>query len=166
MSNHQHLDDGISSRIVGRPETGQCLVQIDREFDLTPSVVCNLWKLFQDTGPIERKPGQSRPRATTAREDRHLLIIARRNRGDSFSALSLLRSPELTNMVANVTKIVVKLVAKLVPKYDANLALSPKSRQVPIDVTSCYPFPSLFTKSLRLSPYPATEMKDDTHQKQ
>ncbi|GFY05427.1 uncharacterized protein TNCV_961231 [Trichonephila clavipes] len=57
--------------------------------------------------------------------------------------------PELANMVTNVTKIVAKFTANLVAKYDANLALAPRSRQVPIDVTSCCPFPSIFTKSLR-----------------
>ncbi|GFS86695.1 DDE_3 domain-containing protein [Trichonephila clavipes] len=49
-------------------------VQIFREFNSTPSVVCNLWKQFQDTGSIENKPGKGRPRATMAREDRHLSI--------------------------------------------------------------------------------------------
>ncbi|GBO12845.1 Transposable element Tcb2 transposase [Araneus ventricosus] len=52
------------------------------------SVVCNLWKQFQDTGSIERKPGQGRPRATTVTEDRYLSIIARRNRGATASQLS------------------------------------------------------------------------------
>lgn len=73
---------------MGRLEAGQSQVQICREFNLTASVVCNLWKQFQDTGSIERKPGQGRPRATTAREDRHLSIIARRNRGATASQLS------------------------------------------------------------------------------
>ncbi|GFW37103.1 HTH_Tnp_Tc3_2 domain-containing protein [Trichonephila clavipes] len=48
-----------------------------------PSVLCNLWKQFQDTGSIERKPGKGHPRDTTAKEDRHLSIIARRNTGVS-----------------------------------------------------------------------------------
>ncbi|GBO40383.1 hypothetical protein AVEN_212963-1 [Araneus ventricosus] len=63
MSNHQRLDDGMS-------------------------VVCNLWKQFQDTGSIERKPRQGRPRATTSTEDRYLSIIARRNRAATASQLS------------------------------------------------------------------------------
>ncbi|GBN38921.1 hypothetical protein AVEN_103449-1 [Araneus ventricosus] len=88
MSKHQHLDDGMRRRIVGRLEAGQSQVQICREFNLTPSVVCNFWKHFQDTGSIERKPGQGRPRATTATEDRYLSIIARRNRGATTSQLS------------------------------------------------------------------------------
>ncbi|GBN36419.1 hypothetical protein AVEN_112992-1 [Araneus ventricosus] len=87
MSNHQRLDDEMKWRIVGRLEAGQSQVQICREFNLTPSVVCNLWKQLQDTGSIERKPGQGRPRATTATEDRYLSIIARRNRGATASQL-------------------------------------------------------------------------------
>ncbi|GBN32974.1 hypothetical protein AVEN_153850-1 [Araneus ventricosus] len=45
----------------------------------------------KDTGSIERKPGQGRPRASTATEDRYLSIIARRNRvtrGATASQLS------------------------------------------------------------------------------
>ncbi|GFY30708.1 uncharacterized protein TNCV_3118681 [Trichonephila clavipes] len=44
-------------------------------------VSCVACKQFQDTGSIERKLGQGRPRAAMARENRHLSIIARRNRG-------------------------------------------------------------------------------------
>ncbi|GBM11100.1 hypothetical protein AVEN_242986-1 [Araneus ventricosus] len=88
MSNHQHLGDGMRCQIVGRLEADQSQVQICREFNLTPSVVCNLWKQFQDTGSIERKPRQGRPIATMATEDRYLSIIARRNRGATASQLS------------------------------------------------------------------------------
>ncbi|GFT07755.1 transposable element Tcb2 transposase [Trichonephila clavipes] len=61
------------------------------EFNLTPSGVCNLWKQFQDTRSFKRKPGQGRPRETTAREDRHLSIIARRNRERGVTASQLSR---------------------------------------------------------------------------
>ncbi|GBM99424.1 hypothetical protein AVEN_220305-1 [Araneus ventricosus] len=88
MSNHQRLDDGMRWRIVGRVEAGQSQVHICREFNLMPSVVCNLRKQFQNTGSIERKPGQGRPRATTATEDLYLSIIARRKRGATASQLS------------------------------------------------------------------------------
>ncbi|GBN14676.1 Transposable element Tcb2 transposase [Araneus ventricosus] len=88
MSNHQRLEDGMRWRIVQRLEAGQSQVQICREFNLTPSVVCNLWKQFQVIGSIERKAGQGRPRATTATEDRYLSIIARRNRDATASQLS------------------------------------------------------------------------------
>ncbi|GFV63311.1 HTH_Tnp_Tc3_2 domain-containing protein [Trichonephila clavipes] len=45
-------------------------------------------KQFQDTGSIESKPGQGRPRTTTTREDRNLSTITRRNRGNTVSQLS------------------------------------------------------------------------------
>ncbi|GFS81844.1 uncharacterized protein TNCV_1544721 [Trichonephila clavipes] len=82
MSDYQRLDDGIRWQIVGRLETGQCEVQICREFNLTPSIVCNLWKQLQDIGLLERKHRQVRLRATTPTsiEDQHLSIIARHNR--------------------------------------------------------------------------------------
>ncbi|GBM75150.1 hypothetical protein AVEN_195571-1 [Araneus ventricosus] len=76
-------------RIVGRLEAGLSQVQICREFNLTPSVTCNLWKQFQDTRSIERKPGQGHPRTAKATEDRYLSIIVRRNRGATASQLSL-----------------------------------------------------------------------------
>ncbi|GFT75817.1 HTH_Tnp_Tc3_2 domain-containing protein [Trichonephila clavipes] len=50
--------------------------------------MCKLWKQFQDTGSIERKPGQGRPRAPKTRKDPHLSIIARLNRGATTSQLS------------------------------------------------------------------------------
>ncbi|KFM63210.1 ATP synthase subunit beta, mitochondrial, partial [Stegodyphus mimosarum] len=74
--------------IVGRLEASQSQVQICREFNLTPSVVCNLWKQFQNTESIERKPGQGRPRATTARKDLYLFILMRRKRGATASQFS------------------------------------------------------------------------------
>ncbi|GBN58707.1 Transposable element Tcb1 transposase [Araneus ventricosus] len=63
MSKHQSLDDVIS-------------------------VVSNLWKQFQDTGSIERKPGQGRSRAIAANENRYLSITARSNRHATASQLS------------------------------------------------------------------------------
>ncbi|GBM71183.1 hypothetical protein AVEN_113176-1 [Araneus ventricosus] len=81
-------ETGLISARQKRLEAGQSQVQIRRDFNLTPSVVCNLRKQFQDTGSIERKPGQGRPRATTATEDCYLSIIARRNRGATASQLS------------------------------------------------------------------------------
>ncbi|GFV66097.1 HTH_Tnp_Tc3_2 domain-containing protein [Trichonephila clavipes] len=88
MSNHQRLDDGRRWPIVGRLEAGQCQGQIYREFNLTPSVVCNLGKQFQDIRSLEGKPEQGHPRATTTREDQYLSIVARRNRGVTASQLS------------------------------------------------------------------------------
>ncbi|GFX70165.1 transposable element Tcb2 transposase [Trichonephila clavipes] len=57
MSNHHSSAHGMRWRIVGRLEAGLCQVQIYREFSLTPSVIRDLWKLFPDSGSIERNFG-------------------------------------------------------------------------------------------------------------
>ena len=72
---------------MGRLDGGQSQIQICRELHAATSVVSILWKQFQDTGTIERKPGQGSPRATKALEDRYLSITARRNRHSSASPL-------------------------------------------------------------------------------
>ncbi|GBO43094.1 hypothetical protein AVEN_104872-1, partial [Araneus ventricosus] len=56
--------------------------------DNIPSFIIKGCAEFLDTGSIKRKPGQGRPRATTATEDRYLSIIARCNRGATTSQLS------------------------------------------------------------------------------
>ena len=73
---------------MGRLDGGQSQIQICRELHAATSVVSILWKQFQDTGTIERKPGQGSPRATKALEDRYLSITARRNRHATSSQLA------------------------------------------------------------------------------
>ncbi|KFM69306.1 hypothetical protein X975_03074, partial [Stegodyphus mimosarum] len=65
--------------------------------------MCNLWKQFQDTGSIERKPGQRRLRATMARKDCYLSILARRNREATASQLSRYLYAATGNRVTRVT---------------------------------------------------------------
>lgn len=88
MSSHERMDDGMRWRIVGRLEAGQSQAQVATELNVTPSVVCNLWKQFQDTGSISRRPGQGRPRSTTTNEERYLALSARRHRTATASQLS------------------------------------------------------------------------------
>lgn len=88
MSSHKRLDDGMRWRIVGRLEAGQSQLQVATEFNITPSVVSNLWKQFLETGSISRKPGQGRPRATTDNEDHYLALTAKRHRYSTASQLS------------------------------------------------------------------------------
>lgn len=61
-------------------ETGQFQVQIPRDFNVTPSVMSNLWEHFKGTESIERKPGQGHPRSLKANKDRYLPITARDNK--------------------------------------------------------------------------------------
>ncbi|GFY25988.1 transposable element Tc1 transposase [Trichonephila clavipes] len=86
----------MSSSLVGVEDPpcrgSQCTFNHSRRKRPPDSVVgnvgCNLWKQFQDTLTIERKPVQGRSRVTTAKEDRHLSITARRNRGATTTQLT------------------------------------------------------------------------------
>ncbi|GFX77193.1 HTH_Tnp_Tc3_2 domain-containing protein [Trichonephila clavipes] len=61
-------------RIVGRLEAAQ----ICWEFNLTPSVVCNLWKQFQDTGSI-KTTGTRVLRVTVSKRLHERGLLARRH---------------------------------------------------------------------------------------
>lgn len=76
----QCLIDGMMWQNIGRLEAGQPEVPILSDFNATPSLMSNLWKQFQDTESIERKPGQGHLRAMMADKDFCLFIIARSNR--------------------------------------------------------------------------------------
>ena len=68
MSEHHHFDEDMRWRIVGRLEAGQSQAQVAKELDITPSVISNLWSYFKTSGKVCRRPGQGRPRTTTANE--------------------------------------------------------------------------------------------------
>lgn len=57
-SSHECMDDGMRWRILGKLEAGQSQVQMATELNVTPSVICSLWKLFEDTGSVLGGPGQ------------------------------------------------------------------------------------------------------------
>ncbi|KFM64270.1 hypothetical protein X975_14615, partial [Stegodyphus mimosarum] len=65
MSSQERMNDRIRWRIAGRFEVAQSQAQVATKLNVTSSVVCSLWKQFQETGSISRRPGQSGPRSTT-----------------------------------------------------------------------------------------------------
>ncbi|GFU37768.1 transposable element Tcb2 transposase [Trichonephila clavipes] len=52
-----------------------------------PVVISRLWQRFQRTGDVTRQPVPGRPRVTTPRQDRYLVISARRQRSSIDRAL-------------------------------------------------------------------------------
>ncbi|GFX08270.1 transposable element Tc1 transposase [Trichonephila clavipes] len=69
----------MRQRIVGGLEVGHSQIHICRESNLTRRVIFSLWKVLRHR-VHERIPGLGHPRASTAKEDRHLSIIATDNR--------------------------------------------------------------------------------------
>ncbi|KAJ4430749.1 hypothetical protein ANN_19340 [Periplaneta americana] len=70
----------FEGRIIGRLEAGQTQTEVSRALNVAQSVICRLWRLFEDTGDVRRMPVQGRQWVTTPQEDRYFILTARRNR--------------------------------------------------------------------------------------
>ncbi|GFX96186.1 transposable element Tcb2 transposase [Trichonephila clavipes] len=78
MARRNHLDDFTRGRRVGNLEEGRTATSVAAEFGINKSVVSRAWKAFQTTGIAVRKVGGGRPRTTTARDDRYIILHAKR----------------------------------------------------------------------------------------
>ncbi|GFS62251.1 transposable element Tcb2 transposase [Trichonephila clavipes] len=76
MARRNHLDDFTHGRMIGKLEAGRTVTSIAAEFGINKSVVSRAWKAFQTTGTAVRKVGGGRPRTTTARDDRYIILQA------------------------------------------------------------------------------------------
>ncbi|XP_071044216.1 uncharacterized protein [Parasteatoda tepidariorum] len=76
MSQQRDLPESIAWRIIGRLESGQTQRSVADAVGVR-SVVARLWNRFQETGNMSCRPGQGRPRATTAADDRYIQLTAR-----------------------------------------------------------------------------------------
>ncbi|GFV97549.1 hypothetical protein TNCV_2040571 [Trichonephila clavipes] len=74
------MKDSERGRAVGRIETGQSITDAALFFGVHHSVISRLWKQFQTTQTVIRRPVGGRPRVTTPVKDRYTAIVAKRNR--------------------------------------------------------------------------------------
>ncbi|GFS89520.1 transposable element Tcb1 transposase [Trichonephila clavipes] len=74
------MEDSERCRAVGRIEAGQLITYVALFFGVHHSVISRLWKQFQTTQTVVRRPVSGRPRATIPAEDRYIAIVAKRNR--------------------------------------------------------------------------------------
>ncbi|GFU77433.1 transposable element Tcb2 transposase [Trichonephila clavipes] len=87
MSRRSHLTDLEVWRVVGELDGGQTQAEVAQAIGVSQSVISRIWNRFLETGSAGRRPGQSRRRATTPNEDRHLVLTARRHRNMNATLL-------------------------------------------------------------------------------
>lgn len=76
MPQRRHLTNNERRRALGCLQAGQTQRQVAAQFNVSQSVIGRLWQVYLDTGDVQRRPGQGRPRVTTDAQDRRLSLMA------------------------------------------------------------------------------------------
>lgn len=84
----RHLPKPEVDRAVGLLQAGCSQRRVATELGVSQSVVGRLWHRYLETGSSARRPQSGRPRATTERQDRSLVLMAKRRRFDSATTLN------------------------------------------------------------------------------
>ena len=77
-----HQDE--AAQALGRLLAGVGQRQVARDHNVSKSVIQRLWARYLDTGSAARRPGSGRLRATSARNDRSMVVMAKRRRFDCY----------------------------------------------------------------------------------
>ncbi|GFV03646.1 transposable element Tcb2 transposase [Trichonephila clavipes] len=89
--------------MIGKLEEGRTVPSVAAEFGINKSVISRVWKAFQTTGTAVRKVGGGRPRTTTAVDDRHTILQAKRGRQQSASVIAQQLSTATGRQVSRFT---------------------------------------------------------------
>ncbi|GFW26323.1 transposable element Tcb2 transposase [Trichonephila clavipes] len=87
MAERRQLDMFKKGRIFGMLESSRSQTEVYRILNVYQSVILRLWQRFQRTGYVTLQRVSGRPRVTTPRHDRYLVISARRQRGSTARAM-------------------------------------------------------------------------------
>ncbi|GFW53482.1 transposable element Tcb2 transposase [Trichonephila clavipes] len=76
MAQRRQLDMFTKGRIVGMMESSRSQTEVSRILNVDQSVISRLWQRFQRSGDVTRQSVSGRPRVTTSRQDRYLVLSA------------------------------------------------------------------------------------------
>ena len=88
MPQRRRLNVHEAGRAIGMLQSGMSQDAVGRLMNRSQSVIGRMWQGFQETGSVQERPRSGRPRCTTARQDRQLVLQAKRNRFNSAVALN------------------------------------------------------------------------------
>ena len=84
----RHMPKAEAARAVDRLLAGQTQREVAHEHGVSQSVIQRLWQNYLDTGAVARRRQSGHPRSTSAKEDRAIVVMAKRHRLDSAVTLN------------------------------------------------------------------------------
>ncbi|GFW53948.1 transposable element Tcb2 transposase [Trichonephila clavipes] len=103
MTSRKRMEDSERWHAVGRIETGQSITNVAHFFGVHHSVISRLWKQFQTTQAVVRRPVCGRPRVTTPVEDRNIAIVAKRNHRATSTRVTIMVTAYIGKAVSAAT---------------------------------------------------------------
>ncbi|XP_071032982.1 uncharacterized protein [Parasteatoda tepidariorum] len=83
--------------MIGKLEEGRSVTNVTEEFGINKSVVSRAWNAFKTTGTAVRKVGGGRPKKTTPRDDRYIVLQAEKNLVSERHISAIVHSHRTTN---------------------------------------------------------------------
>ncbi|GFW12492.1 transposable element Tcb1 transposase [Trichonephila clavipes] len=97
------MEDSERWRAVGRIEAGQLITDVALFFGVHNSVISSLWKQFQTTQTVVRRPIGGRPWVTVPAEDRYIAIVAKRNRRATSTRVESMVTASISKAISAAT---------------------------------------------------------------
>ena len=88
MPFRRHLTVEEASRAIGLLQGGLSQRQVGERFNVSHSVISRLLARFQQTNSVKQRQKSGRPRKTNVRQDRQIVLLAKRNRMSSAVSLN------------------------------------------------------------------------------
>ncbi|GFT37256.1 transposable element Tcb2 transposase [Trichonephila clavipes] len=126
MTSRKRNENSERWRAVGRIEAGQSITDVALFFGIHHSVISRLWKQFQTTQTVVRRPVGGRLRVTTPAEDRYIVIVAKRNRRATSTRVTSMVTASISKAISAVTvrRIHMNRLYARVPRVCVPLSLS------------------------------------------